>query len=347
MDDLRNWTDEELIQVYDLQEKFSEKIVEFVRHDEEREVLKFLQIIPELNSYENFESEDSKIYRKNEFITEKSGEKIPQGRFIYKDYEKWRGADNLREMFDEKYIWDYATAQPEVLAIFAGNEKIALEKYSAEQYEKLREEIPQKLQSRIKNFMMNYPEEIREKAMRTEVLGYVSHFQSSKLWAYRNENMPEFERIAEVTQGEKTDTIVDAYDLQVGLKIYNDDLKNEGMTAAIREFLNDKRIFEIVYGAKSAELLSQANDEVVKLASRYDFVNTEEKLPVLENHKICLFGTAEQKLKIYNKDRFSDVADKDFEWRKNMNAKDFQKNIIRARAATKIIPSRVIKLSEE
>lgn len=311
---MENLTDDELIQIYDLQEKFAEKVVDFVRHDDEREVLKFLQIIPELNSYENFVNGDSKIYRRNEFRAEKSGEEIPQGRFIYKDlFSKWKGTDNLREIFDEKYMWDYATAQPEVLSIFAGNEKIALEKYSAEQYEKLREEIPQKLKSKIKNFMMNYPEEIREKAMRTEVLGYVSKFHSSKLWDYKNEHMPEFERITNVTQSEMPDTIVDAYDLQVGLKIYNDDLKKEGMTAAIREFLNDKRIFEIVYGAKSAELLRNADDEVVKLASRYDFVDTEEKLSVLENHKICMYGTTEEKFKIYHRDCLADVSNQDFE----------------------------------
>ena len=311
---MENLTDDELIQIYDLQEKFAEKVVDFARHDDEREVLKFLQIIPELNSYENFGNEDSKIYRRNEFRAEKSGEEIPQGRFIYKGlFSKWEGADNLRDIFDEKYMWEYAVSQLEVLAIFAGNEKIALEKYSAEQYEKLREEIPQKLQSRIKNFMMNYPEEIREKAMRVEVLGYVSNFHSSKLWDYQNEHMPEFERITNITRSEMPDTIVDAYDLQVGLKIYNDDLKNEGMTAAIREFLNDKRIFEIVYGVKSAELLSNADEEVVKLASRYDFVDTEEKLSILENHKICMYGTTEEKFKIYHRDCLADVSNQDFE----------------------------------
>lgn len=44
---MENLTDDELIQIYDLQEKFAEKVVDFVRHDDEREVLKFLQIIPE------------------------------------------------------------------------------------------------------------------------------------------------------------------------------------------------------------------------------------------------------------------------------------------------------------
>ena len=314
MNAMEKWTEEELIQVYDLQEKYAEKIVEYVRHEEESEVLKFLQIIPELNLYENFRKEEAKIYRKNEFRAEKSGEEIPQGRFIYKDlYEKWRGADNVREIFDEKYIWDYATAQPEVLAIFAGNEGVALEKYSLEQYEKLRNALPEKLKEKIKNLIMNYPQEIEEKAMRTAVLGYVSNFHSSKLWRYRNENMPEFERITEVTRGARTDTIVEAYDLQVGLKIYHDELKNEGMKAAIREFLNDRRIFEIVYGVKSAELLREADEEVVKLASRYDFVNTEEKLSMLENHKICMYGTPEEKMKIYHKNGLLDVSNKDFE----------------------------------
>lgn len=313
MDDLRNWTDEELIQVYDLQEKYAEKVIDFVRHEEESEVLKFLQIIPELNSYENFESEDLKIYRRNEFRAEKSGEEIPQGRFIYKDYEKWRGADNLREIFDEKYIWDYATAQPEVLAIFAGNKEVALGKYSDEKYEKLRSELPEKLEGKIKNLIMNYPKEIEEKAIRIRIYGYTSASSNYALLRYRDEHMPEFEKLQFTVQQEKFNTVVAAYDLQAGLKIYQSNLEGRDLTGVVRSFASDKKIFEIVYGAKLSELLRQADESVIKLASRYDFVNTEEKLPVLENHKICLFGTAEQKLKIYNKYGFSDVADKDFE----------------------------------
>lgn len=45
---MKNLTDDELIQIYDLQEKYAEKVVDFVRHGEESDVLKFLQIIPEL-----------------------------------------------------------------------------------------------------------------------------------------------------------------------------------------------------------------------------------------------------------------------------------------------------------
>ena len=61
MNAMEKWTEEELIQVYDLQEKYAEKIVEYVRHEEESEVLKFLRIIPELNLYENFKNEDAEI----------------------------------------------------------------------------------------------------------------------------------------------------------------------------------------------------------------------------------------------------------------------------------------------
>lgn len=63
----------------------------------------------------------------------------------------------MREIFEEKYQWDFEEGQPKDLAIFAGNREVALENYSAERYEKLREEIPQKLQKRIKNLIMEYP----------------------------------------------------------------------------------------------------------------------------------------------------------------------------------------------
>ncbi|MBR6013436.1 MAG: hypothetical protein IK062_06600 [Selenomonadaceae bacterium] len=310
---MKNLTDDDLIQIYDLQEKYAEKVIDFVRHGEESEVLQFLQIMPELNCSENWDKEP-KIYRKEEFAAEMSWEKTPQGRFIYKDlFSKWKGTDNLREIFDEKYIWGYAVAQPEVLSVFSGNKEIALKKYSTEQYEKLREKIPQKLQNKIKNLLMNYPQDIQEKAMCTEVYGYVETFHSSKLKKYRDEHMTEFEMLSYVTQGEKSDTITDAYDLQVGLKIYHSELKNQDLTETIRAFLYDRQVFEWVYGEKSAELLSNAEEEVLKLAGRYNFVDTEEKLPLLENHKICMYGGVEQKLKIpYQEDPFC-VSNKDFE----------------------------------
>ena len=46
------WTDEEMIQVYDLQERYTESVVDFVRHGFEGDVFKFLQLIPALNGYE-------------------------------------------------------------------------------------------------------------------------------------------------------------------------------------------------------------------------------------------------------------------------------------------------------
>lgn len=149
------WTDEELIQVYDLQEKYAEKVIDFVRHGSESEVLKFLQIIPDLNEYYLRHEQD--IFHRKEFVNEYGNEAAPQGRYVYKDlFEQWKGADTLREVFEEKYQWDFAAAHPETLALFAGNMEIAFETYSIERYEKLRQEIPRALMSKVKNLMLNY-----------------------------------------------------------------------------------------------------------------------------------------------------------------------------------------------
>lgn len=314
MEKLSDWTDEELIQTYDLQEKYVEKVVDFVRHGEENEVLKFLKMIPELHSYDECKFEDNSILRRSEFAAVKSREEALKGRYFYKDvFGNGKSTDTLREIFEEKYQWEFVESRPEVLAMFAGNKDIALEFYSVERYEKLREEIPQRLMSNIKNLIMKYPKEIEEKAMRTAIYGHTSEISRGALLRYRNENMPEFERLQFVVQQESVDTIVAAYDLQVGLKIYNSDLSEGYLTGAIRNFVSDEKIFEIVYGEKAAEILRKANEKVIKLASRYDFVNTEEKLSVLENHKICLFGTTEQKIRLsYKRDPFC-VSEKDFQ----------------------------------
>ena len=137
MKELENWTDEELIQVYDLQKSYAEKIVDFVRHGEENDVYKFLNIVPELHSDADFENFEKEIYTKSEYEN-KYNEKI-QERYIYKDLSgNWKDADNLREIFDEKYLWEFAEAQPADLALFANVKEVALEKYSEASYEKLR-----------------------------------------------------------------------------------------------------------------------------------------------------------------------------------------------------------------
>ena len=306
------WTDEELIQVYDLQEKYAEKVIDFVRHGSESEVLKFLQILPELNEYYLRHEQD--IFRKNEFVNEYGNEAAPQGRYVYKDlFEQWKGADTLREVFEEKYQWDFATARPETLAVFAGNMEIALETYSIERYEKLRQEIPRTLMSKVKNLMLNYLKEIQDKACRKAVYGYTNATSSSALLKYRNEHMPEFEKLEQIIQQESANTIVAAYDLQAGLMIYNPEIRNNYLTSAIRDFAADKKIFRLVYGDKSADLLEQTDEKTISLARRYDFVNSNEKLPIIENHRVCLFGTAEQKLQIPYKSDPSCVSDKDFQ----------------------------------
>ena len=326
MNDLENWTTEELIQVYDMQEKYTEKIIDFIRHDEENEVYKFMKLIPELHNYENLGNAEQEIYNRKEFTAKKFAKEIPKGRFIYKDIsDKWKGADNLREIFEEKYQWEFAEGRPKDLAVFAGNKDVALKKYSADRYEKLRREIPQKLQNRIKNLIKEYSQEIEEKAILTAVYGYTNGILNSELLRYSKEHKPEFEKLQWLIQQERADTIVGAYDLQSGLKIYHSELKGSELTGMIRKYLLDKEIFEIAYGEKTAELLIQAEEKVKKLASRYDFVNTEEKIPVLENHKVCLFGTREQKLKIpYKADPFC-VSDKDLEIILEEEAKKYER----------------------
>ena len=56
---------------YDLQEKYTEKIVDFVRHADENEVYKFLQTISELHSYDDFKILDKEIYFKSKLFEEK------------------------------------------------------------------------------------------------------------------------------------------------------------------------------------------------------------------------------------------------------------------------------------
>ena len=307
-----NWTDEELIQVYDLQKKYTEKIVDFVRNGDDGDVYKFMQLIPDLN--EGYLRHKQDIFRKSEFINEYVGEKVPQGRYVYKDmFEKWQGADTLREIFEEKYQWSFAEAHPASLALFAGDKEVALESYSAERYEKMRKEIPYRLMIRVQDLIFEYPKEIQDKAFRKAIYGYTNGISSSALWDYRREHMPEFEKLELMIEKENANTIVAAYDLQAGIAIHNPELRNNYLTSAIRDYAGDGEIFRLVYGNKSAELLKQADENTIRLARQYDFVHSSERLAVLENHKICLFGTAEEKLKIPYKDDPFCVSDKDYQ----------------------------------
>ena len=305
------WTDEELIQVYDLQEKYAEKVVDFVRNGNEGDVYKFLQIIPDMN--EAYMHHEQGIFRKSEFISEYGAKDLPQGRYIYKDmFDKWQGADSLREIFEEKYQWDFTAANPASLALFAGNKEVALEDYSAERYEKIRKEMPCSLMIRMQDLMLKYPREIRDKACQQAVYGYTNEISSSELRKYRNEHMPEFEKLEWIIGQESANTIVSAYDLQACMIINNPELRDNYLTGAIRDYAGNGDLFKLVYGEKSAELLKQADEKTIRLASQYDFVHSSERLTVLENHKICLYGTSEQKAKMYRNESL-EVSDKDYQ----------------------------------
>lgn len=314
MNDIENWTDKELIQVYDLQEKYAEKIVDFVRQEEESEVYKFLQIIPTLHSYDDFKVLEKELYRTSEFIAKISDKGMLKGNYIYKDlFGNWRGADTLREIFEKKYQWDFVEARPEVLALFAENNDTALKKYSADVYEHLRKEIPQTLKSAIKDLIMEYPKEIADKAVNIAIYGHTNAITNVALHQYSKEHIPEFEKLYRIIHQERVNTIIAAYDLQAGLKIYHPELQDRALTGAIKNFVSDKNSFEMIYGEKSSEILRQASEEEIKLASKYDFVSTKEKIPVIENHKVCLFGTTNQKIRISYKSDWRNIADKDFQ----------------------------------
>lgn len=309
--EMEKWTDEELIQGYDLQEKYTEKVVDFVRNGDDGDVYKFLQLIPDLN--EGYLNHEQDIYRKSDFINEYGDKEVPQGRYIYKDmFEKWQGADSLREVFEAKYQWDFAEANPASLALFAGDKDVALENYSVKRYEKMRKEIPYRLMIRVQDLISEYPREIQEKACHKAIYGYTNGISNSALWEYRREHMPEFEKLEWIIERESANTIVAAYDLQACMIIHNPELCDNYLTVAIRDYAGNGELFRLVYGEKSANLLKQADENTIRLARQYDFVHSSERLTVLENHKICLFGTAEEKLKIsYKEDPFC-VSDKDY-----------------------------------
>lgn len=306
------WTDEELIQVYDLQKRYTEKVIDFVRNGDDGDVYKFLQLIPDLN--EGYLHHEQDIFRKSEFINEYGAENVPQGRYVYKDmFKKWKGADTLREIFEEKYQWSFAEANPASLALFAGDKEVALESYSAERYEKMRKEVPYRLMIRVQDLIFEYPKEIRDKAFHKAIYGYTNGISNGALLSYQREHMPEFEKLESIVERESANTIVAAYDLQFGITIHNPELRDNYLTSAIRDYAGDGEIFRLVYGDKSAELLKGADESTIRLARQYDFVHSSERLAVLENHKICLFGTAEEKLKIpYKNDPFC-VSDKDYQ----------------------------------
>ena len=316
MKKLEDWTDEELIQVYDLQKKYVENVIDFVRHEDEAQVYNFLQIVPELNSEYDWAEYEKSVFRRDEFIDTFGEELAPQGKYIYGELlNNWHGANTLREVFEEKYQWEFAAAHPASLALFAENQEIARDTYSTERYAKILDAIPKRLLAAVKETIAEYPKEIAEKAMREPILGETFSFQRSALTKHFYENMLEFQKVDHVINLKSGDTIVGAYDLQMGLLIYQPDLRGEFLTETIKNFIedyNDKEIFKLVYGENTTALLKNAEEEVVQLAGQYDFVHTEEKIPVLENHKICMFGTEEQKLQIpYERDPF-DISEKDY-----------------------------------
>ena len=312
MSEFENWTDKELIQVYDLQKSYAQKIASFVAYAEDDELYQFLNVIPELNSDDKFKILEKEIYTSIEFRLEMPDKEMPQGRYIYKDLTgKWKGEDELWKIFREKYQKAFEKGRPTDLVVFAGNENVALEKYSVEKYEKIRKEIPTKLQEEIKNLIMEYPQKIEEKAFKAVVYGRTKEINSEILFRYTHTYMPDFDKAQLIMQQASANTIVAVYDLQTGLLCSHPSLWGWELKDALGYFCSDPKIFGEAYGDKPLELLTQASESEIKLAIEYDFVDSNEKIPAIENHNICLFGTAEQKIRLLTNDNLHNIADKD------------------------------------
>ena len=101
--EVEKWTDKELIEVYDLQKRYAEKIVDFVRNGEENDVYKFLNLVPELHSEDEFKIFEKEVYKKFEFDTENPEIEVPQGRYIYKEKNINMNFKKVAQM-----IWRYS-----------------------------------------------------------------------------------------------------------------------------------------------------------------------------------------------------------------------------------------------
>ena len=314
--DTQNWTDEELCQVYDLQHGYEEVLVDFVRHEDAAEVNSLMGVLPLLYGYEGralrpnlFQSRD--IYP--ETAAEwKLREDYQDHDFIYRDIsDEYKTADDLREVFEGTFQYELGVAHPEILAVFGNDYPKAKEHYSRERFDRICATLPERFQRRMEKLMENFPEDIREKAMHTPVYGYVGIINRTQLSSHASRKETEYERFQNVTEREDSDTIVAAYDLQMKLTQAVPGLEGAELMDVARSFYYYPQEVRNRYGSKAYRALKAVGEEVREMASKVDFVHTEERLPVLENHKICLYGTEEEKIALYLRDSCLEIANSD------------------------------------
>ena len=314
--DTQDWTDEELCQVYDIQHGYEKVLVDFVRHEDSVEVNSLMGVLPLLYDYEGTALEPN-FFQSRDISPEtaadwKLREDYRDHDFIYRDIsDEYKTADDLREVFEGTFQHELGIAHPEILAVLGNDNAKAKEHYSRERFDRIRATLPERFQRRMDRLMENFPEDIREKAMEAEVYGCVGVISRSGLSLHAHQQETEYERFQNVTEREDSDTIIAAYDLQMKLTEAVPGLSGKDLTEAVHTFYYDPEEVRSRYGSKAYRALKAVGEEVREMASKMDFVHTEERLPVLENHKICLYGTEEEKIALYLRDSCLEIANSD------------------------------------
>ena len=312
----QKWTNEELCQVYDLQHGYEKVLVDFVRHEASVEVNSLMGVLPLLYGYEGTALEPN-LFQSSDVSPEtaaewKLGEDYQDHDYIYRDVsDEYKTADDLREVSEGTFQHELGVAHPEILAVLGNDYPKAKEHYSRERFNRIRATLPERFQRRMDKLMENYPEDIREKAMETEVYGCVGVINRTELYDHARQQETEHERCQNITEREDSDTIVAAYDLQMKLTEAVPGLSGADLTETVHDFHYDPEEVRKCYGSKAYRALNAVGDEVREMASKVDFVHTEERLPVLENHKICLYGTEEEKIALYLRDSCLEIANSD------------------------------------
>ena len=324
--DTQDWTDEELCQVYDLQHGYEKVLIDFVRHEEQIEVSDLLGVLPELYAYDE-ESAKPYFFRSNEISPETAAlwgltpktatlwdlrEDYQDHDFIYRDTNgQYKTADDLREVFEGTFQYELGIARPEILALLGNNYQEAQKTYSRESFDHIRVLLPERFLRKMNRMMEEFPEDIRQKAMQTEVYGYTSMMNRMALTIHANEQETATEKFERVTERQNADDIVAAYDLQMQLTQAAPELSGDILTETVRTFRFDPERIRNRYGSKVFGVLKNAKEEALDMATKVDFVHTEERLPVLENHKTCLFGTEEEKIALYLREDSFAVSNQD------------------------------------
>ena len=324
--DIQQWTDEELCQVYDLQHGYEEVLLDFVRHEDEAAVNALLAVLPELYAYEGVAA---KLYffRSNEISPETVAlwgltpdtaslwglrKDYQDHDFIYLDTcGQYKTADDLREVFEGTFRYEMGVAHPEILALLGNNFQYAQKNYNREAFDRIRALLPESFLRKTEEFLDKFPADIQEKSMQTEVYGYVSIINRKELTIHTNKQETLSEKFERVTERAIPDDIVNAYDLQMQLTQAVPELVGDSLTETVRTFRFDPERIRKRYGSKVFCALKSVKDEVLAMASEVDFVHAEERLPILENHKTCLYGTEEEKIALYFREDSFAVSDKD------------------------------------